>query len=168
MRDPALSDKPLIGTHDAAADALANLAYFRKQKEERLSRLAAMEDAENFIRDFGGPIGVVDIPTFEAHPVYAMSGAEVEFTANIHAVYSAAMDLCLKKHKDYGPKNISLSPGGPLNGLRVRMWDKVARANNLIDSGATPENESLRDTYVDILNYAAIAIMVLNGDWPEA
>ncbi len=51
-----------------------------------------------------------------------------------------------KKHKDYGPTNISLSPGGPLNGLRVRMHDKTARINHLIDSGATPENESLRDS----------------------
>ena len=26
-------------------------------------------------------------------------------------------DLLVKKHHDYGPKNISQSPGGPINGL---------------------------------------------------
>jgi hypothetical protein len=76
-----------------------------------------------------------------------------------------AEDLLVKKHKDYGPKNISESPGGPLNGLRVRMHDKLARINHLYDSGATPENESLRDSFIDMANYAIIALMVLDGDW---
>jgi hypothetical protein len=55
-----------------------------------------------------------------------------------------------------------------LNGLRVRLWDKMARVNNLVDSGAEPENESLRDSFIDILNYAAIGLLVLDGDWPAA
>jgi hypothetical protein len=54
-----------------------------------------------------------------------------------------------------------------LNGLRVRMHDKTARINHLIDSGATPENESLRDSFIDLLNYSAIALMVLDGTWPR-
>lgn len=79
--------------------------------------------------------------------------------------FSEAEDLLVKKHKDYGPKNISESPGGPLNGLRVRMHDKLARINHLYDSGATPENESLRDSFIDMANYAIIALMILDGDW---
>ena len=47
------------------------------------------------------------------------------------------------------------------------MWDKLARINNLIDSGAEPENESLRDSWIDILNYAAIGLLVTDGKWPE-
>lgn len=164
---PAPSVGPLIGSHDQAADDRATLAYMCDKRAERLKKLELIEDAENFIRDFGGPVGVVDIPTFEDHPVYTLNPTDF-FERVMKNVYDDALVLCLKKHKDYGPKNISLSPGGPLNGLRVRMWDKVARANHLIDSGATPENESLRDTYVDILNYAAIAIMVLDNSWPEA
>jgi len=76
-----------------------------------------------------------------------------------------AEELLVKKHKDYGPKNISESPGGPLNGLRVRMHDKLARINHLYDSGATPQNESLRDSFIDMANYSIIALMVLDGDW---
>lgn len=75
--------------------------------------------------------------------------------------------LLLKKQKDYGPKNISQAPGGALNGLRVRMHDKVARINHLIDSGSTPENESLEDSFKDLANYSIIALMVLRGKWPQ-
>lgn len=89
------------------------------------------------------------------------------FITNMWKVLDDAGNLLIKKHKDYGPTNISLSPGGPLNGLRVRMHDKTARINHLIDSGATPENESLRDSFIDLLNYSAIALMVLDGTWPR-
>ncbi len=90
-----------------------------------------------------------------------------QFTADMWEVLDSAGNLLLSKHRDYGPTNISLSPGGPLNGLRVRMWDKTARINHLIDSGATPENESLRDSFIDLLNYSAIALMVLDSKWPR-
>ena len=90
-----------------------------------------------------------------------------EFTQAVSKVYKEAEVLLISKHKDYGPKNISGSPGGPLNGLRVRMHDKLARINNLIDSGATPENESLRDSFIDMANYALIAMLVIDGDWEK-
>jgi len=90
-----------------------------------------------------------------------------EFVTDVWRILDAAGNLLIKKHHDYGPKNISLSPGGPLNGLRVRIWDKVARINNLIDSNVNPSNESLRDSFIDLLNYSAIAMMVLDGTWPE-
>lgn len=93
-----------------------------------------------------------------------ISGA---FIADMWKVLDDAGTLLLKKHHDYGPTNVSRSPGGPLNGLRVRMWDKVARINHLIDNGATPENESLKDSFIDLLNYSAIAIMVIEGTWPS-
>jgi hypothetical protein len=80
--------------------------------------------------------------------------------------YEEALEVLVKKQADYGPKNIALAPGGPLNGLRVRMHDKMSRINHLIDNGATPENESLRDSFLDMLNYSAIAMMVLDEDWP--
>jgi hypothetical protein len=91
-----------------------------------------------------------------------------QFAADMWQVFDSAGNLLIQKHHDYGPKNISQSPGGPLNGLRVRMWDKVARINNLIDSGVKPSNESLRDSFIDLLNYSAIAMMVLDGTWPES
>jgi hypothetical protein len=91
-----------------------------------------------------------------------------QFVTDVWAILDAAGNLLIKKHHDYGPKNIAFSPGGPLNGLRVRIWDKVARINNLLDSGVKPSNESLRDSFIDLLNYSAIAMMVLDGTWPES
>ena len=90
-----------------------------------------------------------------------------EFITDVWRILDAAGNLLIKKHHDYGPKNISLSPGGPLNGLRVRMWDKTARINNLLDSGVQPSNESLRDSFIDLLNYCAIAMLVLDDKWPK-
>jgi hypothetical protein len=49
----------------------------------------------------------------------------------------------------------------------VRIWDKVARINNLLDNGVQPSNESLRDSFLDLLNYSAIAMLVLDCVWPE-
>jgi hypothetical protein len=89
------------------------------------------------------------------------------FEEAVQQKFQHAKSVLLSKHKDYGPTNISLSPGGPLNGLRVRMWDKFARINHLIDTGATPEHESLRDSFLDLANYAIIAMLVLDDEWDK-
>jgi hypothetical protein len=90
-----------------------------------------------------------------------------EFRKVAHEFYAGAEDVLVKKQNDYGPTNISRSPGGPLNGLRVRMHDKISRINHLIDNGATPENESLKDSFLDLANYSIIAMMVLDDKWPK-
>lgn len=76
-------------------------------------------------------------------------------------------DLLLSKHRDYGPKNISDSPGGPINGLRVRMHDKMARINNLTKTNDKPFHEPLEDSFKDLANYGIIALLVLRGKWDK-
>jgi hypothetical protein len=100
-------------------------------------------------------------------PTDARKEVNATFVSDIWGILDTAGNLLIRKHHDYGPKNIAHSPGGALNGLRVRMWDKVARINNLLDSNLSPSNESLRDSFIDLLNYSAIAIMVLDKKWPE-
>lgn len=112
------------------------------------------EAAREFIRKSG--------PTTEELKAQVL---QENFENMLATKFLEAEELLVKKHKDYGPKNISESPGGPLNGLRVRMHDKLARINHLYDSGATPENESLRDSFIDMANYSIIALMVLDGNW---
>lgn len=90
-----------------------------------------------------------------------------EFRRVAHEFYQYGEDVLVKKQSDYGPKNIAMAPGGALNGLRVRMHDKLSRINHLIDSGATPENESLKDSFLDLANYSIIAMMVIDGKWPS-
>lgn len=75
--------------------------------------------------------------------------------------HEECLETLVKKHRDYGPKNIARfsEPGLP-GGLLVRSWDKVARIENLTGRGVDPENESLRDSFLDLVNYAAIGLMI--------
>jgi len=75
------------------------------------------------------------------------------------------LTILYRKHEDYGPLNISGAPGGAMNGLRVRMYDKLARLNNLVDTGDTPNYESIEDTLIDLANYAIIGLLVQRGQW---
>jgi len=84
---------------------------------------------------------------------------------DIDTITNQLTALLLKKQEDYGPLNISHAPGGAMNGLRVRMHDKLARLNNLIDSGNTPNYESIEDTLIDLANYAIIGLLVQRGQW---
>ena len=89
------------------------------------------------------------------------------FESAVGATYQELLDLLISKHKDYGPKNIADAPGGAINGLRVRMHDKLARINNLYDSirDMAPEHESFEDSFKDMANYAIIGLLVLRGQW---
>jgi len=92
---------------------------------------------------------------------------DIDFKEHVRNTFSEAEDMLLRKHEDYGPTNIANAPGGALNGLRVRMHDKLARINHLIDKGVTPTNESLRDSFLDLVNYGIIAMMVIDEKWPN-
>lgn len=89
------------------------------------------------------------------------------FERAVDAVLAEMRATMLKKQADYGPNNIARAPGGPINGLRVRMFDKLSRISNLHDSGNAAENEPLRDSFLDVANYGLIGLMVLDGTWPN-
>ena len=74
------------------------------------------------------------------------------------------LTIMYKKHQDYGPMNIAGAPGGAMNGLRVRMYDKLARLSHLGDTD-TPNYESVEDTLIDLANYAIIGLLVQRGQW---
>ena len=95
--------------------------------------------------------------------------ATLDFDDEVRIVYDELMSLLLKKHNDYGPKNISDAPGGALNGLRVRIHDKIARINNLLgeNSDKKPYYEPIEDSFKDLANYAIIALLVLRRKWDK-
>ena len=80
-------------------------------------------------------------------------------------IVDEAVDILISKHEDYGPLNILNAPGGVYNGLTVRLHDKISRLANLTKTGNEPNHESLRDTLIDIINYAVIGILVSEGHW---
>lgn len=90
-----------------------------------------------------------------------------QFQEDVRIVYDELMSVLLAKHRDYGPKNIADAPGGALNGLRVRIHDKVARINNLVDRHSDPMYESIEDSFKDLANYAIIALLVLRDKWDK-
>jgi hypothetical protein len=85
--------------------------------------------------------------------------------SDVDTILNELRSIMMKKQADYGPLNIALAPGGPMNGLRVRMYDKLARLNNLADKDATPNFESIEDTLIDLANYAIIGLLVQRGQW---
>ena len=89
------------------------------------------------------------------------------FINSVWKVGDEITDILIKKQADYGPHNIGRAPGGALNGLIVRIHDKISRIIHLTSNEVDPQNESLRDSYVDLANYALIALMVLDGTWPK-
>jgi len=89
----------------------------------------------------------------------------IKFSDDVTKIASEISMLIVRKQIDYGSKNISNAPGGAMNGLIVRMHDKMARWANLFSTKADPKNETIEDTLMDIAGYAIIALMVQRGLW---
>ena len=83
---------------------------------------------------------------------------------DVDVILEELAKIMYKKHQDYGPMNIAGAPGGPMNGLRVRMYDKLARLTHLGDND-TPNYETIEDTLIDLANYAIIGLLVQRGQW---
>lgn len=67
--------------------------------------------------------------------------------------------LLCRKQRDYGHGNINAFGA---HGVVVRLSDKVERMHNLTLRNLLPSNETLIDTYDDLVGYAAILIMLAN------
>lgn len=91
----------------------------------------------------------------------------VSFEDIVAKTFEDAQNLLLKKHKDYGPLNIAHAPGGAMNGLMVRMHDKMERLKHLTYQvpDQKPHYESIEDTLIDLANYAIIGLLVQRGQW---
>lgn len=64
-----------------------------------------------------------------------------------------------KKNKDYGDAFATYGPVGVL----VRIGDKIQRLQNITSKGINlVDDETVRDTLIDLHNYAAMAIMLMD------
>ena len=74
-------------------------------------------------------------------------------------VQTEALDLFKKKNQDYGDAFAKYGPVGVL----LRMNDKVSRLQSISKSGVVLVNdEKMRDTLIDLHNYSAMAVMLLD------
>jgi len=82
-----------------------------------------------------------------------------------YAIFEEMGQTFLRKHHDYGPKNIAITGD---KGIVVRMADKVMRlVNMLLDNPERePMNESIDDAFLDLAVYGVIAMICRRGLWP--
>ena len=74
-------------------------------------------------------------------------------------VQTEALELFRRKNQDYGDAFATYGTVGVL----VRMGDKIMRLQNITNRGTTlVDDEKLRDTLIDLHNYAGMAVMLLD------
>lgn len=85
-------------------------------------------------------------------------------TAQMEKVQKEGLELFSRKNKDYGD---AFATYGTI-GVLVRIGDKINRLNHISKNKINLVNdESLRDTLIDLHNYAAMAIMLLDEEEPK-
>ena len=80
-------------------------------------------------------------------------------------VQHEALELFTRKNIDYGD---AFADYGPV-GVIVRIGDKIRRLSHITSSGVNMvNNESVRDTLIDLHNYAAMAIILIDEESIDA
>jgi len=78
-------------------------------------------------------------------------------------VQNEAISLFKKKNQDYGDSFANFGPVGVI----VRMGDKINRLSSITKSSVSlVKTESIRDTLIDLHNYAAMAVMLMDEEKP--
>jgi len=91
---------------------------------------------------------------------------ELEETTNsrvsqMQSIQNEGLELFKRKNQDYGDAFAKYGVVGVL----VRMGDKIARLQSISTTSVSlVDTESLRDTLIDLHNYSAMAIMLLDED----
>jgi len=79
----------------------------------------------------------------------------------METIQKEGLELFRKKNQDYGDAFASYG----VIGVLVRMGDKISRLQSITTNSISLINsESLRDTLIDLHNYSAMAIMLLDED----
>lgn len=74
-------------------------------------------------------------------------------------VQTEAMELFKRKNTDYGDAFAKFGPVGVL----IRLEDKIQRYISINNKGITMvDDESMRDTLIDLHNYSAMMIMLMD------
>jgi hypothetical protein len=83
----------------------------------------------------------------------------VDRVKQMETVQREGLELFKRKNADYGDAFANYGPVGVI----VRMGDKIQRLSSVSKNGVTlVNNESIRDTLIDLHNYAAMAIMLMD------
>ena len=81
--------------------------------------------------------------------------------SQMKAIQTEAMNLFVRKNADYGD---AFAQYGVI-GVLMRIEDKLKRSMSITRTGVNLVNEEgLRDTLIDLHNYAAMALMLIDED----
>ena len=84
---------------------------------------------------------------------------EVNRVEQMQKIQKEGLQLFEKKNKDYGDAFAKYGTVGVL----IRMEDKLQRSISISNSGINLiDSESMRDTLLDLHNYAAMALMLMD------
>lgn len=142
--------------------------FYSKEKEHEtninedaisIDLLKPQKMLANYIDDLQFGEGITTVSVLSAFDV----------TGYLSAIYLSSkgvdkhdmLELLVSKQHDYGHRNITLTG---FVGLAVRMCDKIARLNHLLEyRQGNSSNEPILDTWKDILGYSVIAQMMANN-----
>ena len=96
--------------------------------------------------------------------LYYIKSTMTDRVKQLETVQHESMELFKKKNKDYGDAFASFGSVGVI----IRMGDKINRLCSVTSNGVTLVNdESIRDTLMDLHNYAAMAVMLIDEKQAE-
>ena len=88
-----------------------------------------------------------------------MNHHQVNRVEQLKVIQKNALDVFTRKNTDYGD---AFSKFGVV-GVLMRIEDKIQRALSITKTGVTLVNdEGMKDTLLDLHNYAAMALMLLD------
>ncbi len=84
----------------------------------------------------------------------------------IEKIFADCVATGIRKSHDYGAARDVIADNG-VRGVVIRMDDKQARLLSLTSPGheAAVKDESLADTFRDMINYGAYGLMLIQGTW---
>lgn len=89
------------------------------------------------------------------------STSNINRVEQMETIQKEGLELFRKKNQDYGDAFASYG----IIGVLVRMGDKISRLQSITTNSISLINsESLRDTLIDLHNYSAMAIILLDED----
>lgn len=94
------------------------------------------------------------------------SSGDEELEAILAGLMLEYLELWKKKQRSYGPHNIGMFGAA---GCLIRSSDKVQRLRRhyFMGKDVSLSDESIEDTWLDLVGYALMGLMNERGQWPQ-
>jgi len=157
-------------SENSIADGLANRALDDEESLLLMANVTETGVAFGFVkRERAGdeeatamaPVPVVASAVAVSQPTPVVPSPPPGRAEQMRRVQDEGLALFRRKNADYGD---AFADYGPV-GVIVRMGDKIRRLASIHSKGVTLVNdESIRDTLIDLHNYSAMAVMLLDEE----